>query len=140
MTNPILHMQQNTGEMYSEVDSLNKEVSVDSFNRWAVKEQWHSVWLSAYLPDHTTKSSPVWSDRGDMNVQFFMDRVPLMNFWNHQSTQPAMTRDLCTDCQVSDASRFSVLLYFTCTPQRSLNTFVLNTRTELKGFIIFMYM
>lgn len=133
-------MQQNTGEMYSEVDSLNKEVSVDSFSLWAVKEQWHSVWLSAYLLDHTTKSSPVWSDRGDMNVQFFMDRVPLMNFWNHQSTQPAMTRDLCTDCQVSDASRFSVLLYFTCTPQRSLNTFVLNTRTELKGFIIFMYM
>ncbi len=69
----------------------------------------------------------------------WMDRVPLMDFWDHESTQPAMTRDLSTDCPFSDVSRFSVLLYFTCTPQRSLNTFVLNTRTELKGFIIVMY-
>lgn len=32
MTNPILDMQQNTGKMYSEVDSLNKDASVDSFS------------------------------------------------------------------------------------------------------------
>lgn len=83
---------------------------------WTVKEQWHSVWLRAYLPDHTTKSSPVWSDRGDMNVQFLMDRVSLVDLQNHQSIQPAMTRDLSTDCQFSDVSQLSVLLLFTCNP------------------------
>lgn len=69
----------------------------------------------------------------------WMDRVPLMDFWNRQSTQPAMTRDLSTDCPFSDVNRFSVLLYFTCTPQRSQNTFVLNTRTEFKGFTCFFF-
>lgn len=36
--------------------------------QWAVKEQWHSVWLSACSTCQTitTERSPVWSDRGDI--------------------------------------------------------------------------
>lgn len=107
MTNPILDMQQNTGKMYSELDSLNKEVSVDSLSPLGSEGTMALSVVKCLFtrPHHQEQPCVVRQKRYECTV---VDGQSASNgLLESSSTQPAMTRDLSV--QFSDESVFSIL-------------------------------
>lgn len=97
MTNHILDIQQNRALRKYTMKLIHwiRWSRCTPSTHWAVKEQWHSVWLSAYsmCQTITTESSPVWSDRGD--IEGTVHDGESLCLWLHQLIQSATTRPFC---------------------------------------------